>query len=61
MQKQKGSDDSGGGSNKLSRKSRSSITSLDNQIPGSTISSDGNYVCLSGFLHFVDISISIIE
>lgn len=42
MQKQKGSDDSGGGS--LSRKSRSSITSLDNHLLSSTISSDGNYV-----------------
>lgn len=49
--KQKGSDDSGGGSGggggtKLSRKSRASITSLDNQLPiSSAISSDGNYVC----------------
>lgn len=45
--KQKGSDDSGGGGGmKLSRKSRASITSLDNQLPiSSTISSDGNYVC----------------
>lgn len=42
IQKQKGSDDSGGGS--LSRKSRSSITSLDNHLLSSTISSDGNYV-----------------
>lgn len=45
--KQKGSDDSGGGGggNKLSRKSRCSITSLDNQLPiSSAISSDGNYV-----------------
>ncbi|XP_055320949.1 uncharacterized protein LOC129577599 isoform X2 [Sitodiplosis mosellana] len=40
--KQKGSDDSGGG-HKLSRKSRCSITSLDAQLPGSAISSDGNY------------------
>lgn len=49
--KQKGSDDSGGGGgNKLSRKSRASITSLDNQLPiSSAISSDGNYVCV----HFV--------
>lgn len=45
--KQKGSDDSGGGGgHKLSRKSRCSITSLDAQIPGSAISSDGNYVCI---------------
>lgn len=46
-QKQKGSDDSGGNgfSHKLSRKSRSSITSLDNQLPlSSAISSDENYV-----------------
>lgn len=46
--KQKGSDDSGGGGGgtKLSRKSRASITSLDNQLPiSSAISSDGNYVC----------------
>lgn len=43
--KQKGSDDSGGGGSKLSRKSRASITSLDNQLPiSSAISSDGNYV-----------------
>lgn len=47
--KQKGSDDSGGNglSHKLSRKSRSSITSLDNnQLPISSAisSSDGNYV-----------------
>lgn len=45
--KQKGSDDSGGNglSHKLSRKSRSSITSLDAQLPNSSaISSDGNYV-----------------
>lgn len=42
--KQKGSDDSGGGT-KLSRKSRASITSLDTQLPiSSAISSDGNYV-----------------
>lgn len=41
----KGNEDSGGGNHKLSRKSRSSITSLDNQLPiSSTISSDGNYV-----------------
>lgn len=42
----KGSDDSGGVNRKLSRKSRSSITSLDNQSLqiGSNISSDGNYV-----------------
>lgn len=43
--KQKGSDDSGGSGHKLSRKSRLSITSLDNQLPSSSaISSDGNYV-----------------
>lgn len=41
--KQKGSDDSGG--HKFSRKSRCSITSLDAAtLPGSAISSDGNYV-----------------
>lgn len=47
--KQKGSDDSGGGSgHKLSRKSRLSITSLDAQLPiSSAISSDGNYVSAS--------------
>ncbi|XP_031640723.1 uncharacterized protein LOC116352342 isoform X2 [Contarinia nasturtii] len=39
--KQKGSDDSGG--HKFSRKSRCSITSLDAALPGSAISSDGNY------------------
>lgn len=45
--KQKGSDDSGGGGHKLSRKSRCSITSLDAQLPvGSNISSDGNYVSI---------------
>lgn len=44
--KQKGSDDSGGGGHKLSRKSRCSITSLDAQLPGSAISSDGNYVSI---------------
>lgn len=51
--KQKGSDDNGGNglSHKLSRKSRSSITSLDNQLPISSAisSSDGNYVILKHF------------
>lgn len=44
--KQKGSDDSGGGGGgpKFSRKSRCSITSLDAQLSGRAISSDGNYV-----------------
>lgn len=49
IQKQKGSDDSGGGS--LSRKSRSSITSLDNHLLSSTISSDGNYVNFCLFIN----------
>lgn len=53
--KQKGNDDSGGSGgsgHKLSRKSRLSITSLDNQLPSSSaISSDGNYV--SAFSNFM--------